>query len=182
MNAPAEYVVCRHLASHPYESVSQLVDHVKLHYSVVRAAKQRLGQQHLVEPSDLVQHALRLARQPQHEERSFYLPNPDNWFRSFHRPYLESGERVAADVDGLNLIPEHFLVYVAPEDANAAYRSAIENFGKLASARQANLLIRVADPWLESDGDKPIVELGQRLIDYEKNPNIRLARRIAQRG
>ena len=179
MNAPAEFVICRHLLSHRGESVAQMARHLDLHYSVVKAAKARLDENHVSEPDDLLRHALRLPRRPDHQERRFYLPNPENWFETFRGPALESGERVAADWDHVNLVPEHYLVYVSPQDAEAAYHAAVDNFGRVAAARHANLFIRIADPWLDAEADRPVVEKGQRLIDYEENASIRLARRIA---
>ena len=182
MNAPAEYVVCRHKISHPAEAIAEQARHLRLHYSVVKAVEGRLENEQLAGPQDFVNHALRLARRVDHEPRFLYLPNPEHWFKSYRGKFLESGERVAADVDGLNILPEHFLVYVPREDLGMALRAAIDNFGRLAPPKRANLEIRVQDPWLRSDGDRPIVERGQRLIDYEENPQIRMARRLTPSG
>lgn len=182
MNAPAEFVVCRHKISHPAEPLADEARHLHLHYSVVKAVEARLKEQQVADAPDLVNHALRLARRVDYASRHFYLPNPEHWFNSYQGRYLESGERVAADRDGVDLLPEHFLVYVPKDDLGEALRAALDNFGRVAVARRANLELRIQDPWLRSDGDEPIVELGQRLMDYEENPQIRLARGLRRRA
>lgn len=176
MGAPAEFVVVRHKLSHPDDSQADLSGHARLDRAVVSRVESRLRKQGIWHEHQLLEHLRRLPRRPHHKRVSFLAPNPKLWFAEFERPYLQSGEHVAAAIDGMDLVPERVLVYVAEEDLDAALRAAHDVFARLAPAGQGNLEIRVADPWL-SEGEQPnVAEKGQRLLDYLESHHIQLLR------
>lgn len=75
------------------------------------------------------------------------------------------------------------MAYVGPDHVDGAVQAALAIFAKVTCAREANLDLRRADPWLvEDDAQPPFVERGQRLLDYEEDPMIPLARRLTLPG
>jgi hypothetical protein len=174
--APAEFLVVRHRLSHPSDSAAELSRHVGLDRAVVSRVEARIRKNGLWQENQLLEHMRALSRRPVVKRVHFRAPNPKQWFLEFSGRYWQSGEHVAASLDGMDVVPERFLVYVAPEDFDAAVRAAHDIIARLAPAPEGNLEIRVADPWLR-EGEQPnVAERGQRLLDYAESKHIQLLR------
>lgn len=178
MRTPAEFVVTRHLLSHQGDSPTELARHLGLDPAVASRVAKRLREQGFWTSSQLLDHLRSLPERPPRKVLEFRVTNPELWFRAYHGPYWASGEAVASSVDGLDVVPGRFLVYVPPEKVPAAVSAVFEVLGKLAPTSQANLEIRVADSWLR-EGEQPnVVEKGQRLLDYLESHQIQLLRAL----
>jgi hypothetical protein len=178
MRAPAEFIVTRHLLSHPGDSTTQLARDCHLDPSVASKVVKRLREtQPFWTEQALFRHLKSIPERPQQKGVTMRLTNPELWFRSYGGPYMASGEAVAATVDGIDVVPGRFLVYVPSfEHARQAVKAGLDVMGKLAPSSEANLEIRVGDPWLCSAEQPNVVERGQRLLDYDESRQIQLLR------
>lgn len=178
MNAPAEFVVARHLLAHPDEAAGDLAAHCGLHRPVVHNALKRLRAMDLLAEPRLLHHLISHPRRIRHRAHYFRVPNPKQWLNALSAPCLLSGDVVAAEKDGYNVVPEQWVAYVRPGDEAGAVRAATEVFADVASKPRANLVIKIQDPWLKPDEQDPrLAERGQRLIDYQDSPLLQLVGR-----
>lgn len=108
--------------------------------------------------------------------RSFHFkaPNPLQWAKAAKCPHLLSGEYAAQTVDQLDLVSDRTIQYVQEEHLAEAMRAAAAIFAKSASPSVANLVLRVADPWMTFTG--AVAEKGQRWYDYATSTNLQLLR------
>jgi len=175
--------VLRHLVAHPEDAPSQLARHTGLHADTASKTLKRLREQGIHDPEQALDRLRQTSRRPARRSVHFQAPNPLQWLRQYPGPFLVSGQIAAAEVDGYDLVPGSLLVYVPGGDVDAAIRAATDVFAVVTAAREANLHLRVADPWLAADDTRPhAVERGQRLLDYEEDPLISLARRLTPSG
>lgn len=178
VSAPAEYVVARHLLGHPDEPPNQVASHCRLHRPVVYQAVRRLRERDLLAAPRLLHHLQHHPRAIRHRSHYFRAPNPQQWFRAYPGHALVSGDIVAAERDGYNVVPNQWIAYVEPKEEKAAVQAALDVFADHAPREKANLVIRLADPWLRADDEDPrIVERGQRLLDYAESPLLQLVGR-----
>lgn len=181
MRAPAEFVVARHLLTHPDDAPAQIRRHTGLRIESASKALRRIREAELWTPGQLVErarsHLVRLPRREFH----FYVPDPKQWLKAFRGDYLVSGELAAAEADRYNLRPSHVLVYVQPGSLTEAAQVALDLGADVAKRAGANLTLREADPWLvNDDADEHLAEKGQRLLDYAESPQIQLVRGLGQ--
>jgi len=176
VRTPAEFVVTRHLLSHPNDTAMDVARDCHLDPSVASRVVKRLRDEGYWSPAQLVDHLKSLPERPARRAVTMRLTNPELWFRAYKGPYMASGEAVAANVDGIDVVPGRFLVYVPDHRAQEAVAAGLEVMGKLAPSSEANLEIRVADPWLRSGEQPNVVERGQRLLDYDESRQIQLLR------
>ena len=183
--APVEFVVLRHLLTHPGDTTTEMARHCHVSLSSASLALSRLREENPRpsgwDPAWLWERLLSARERPTWKTFRFHVPNPDNWvtaMRDRHVPAWFSGE-VAAAREGIDVVPNTVVAYVREQDMAAAFAVAKESFAKVSEAN-ANLVIKVADPWLSFDGED--VEKGQRLLDYNESRNIQLAKVIAQLG
>lgn len=148
---------------------------------MVSVVLRRLEARGLWNEDQLIEHLRHLSERPPRREVGLLVPNPDQWLRACAVPYRLSGEVVAAR-DGIDVVPERFLAYVREEHVDAALRAALDVMGKVAPSRQANLILRIADPWLSDGESDDVVERGQRVLDYAESPNIQLAKGARRAG
>lgn len=176
VRTPAEFVVTRHLLSHPNDTAMEVARDCHLDPSVASRVVKRLRTQGFWFPAQLVDHLKSLPERPSRRAVTMRLTNPELWFHAYKGPYMASGEAVAASVDGVDVVPGRFLVYVPREHAQEAVTAGLEVMGKLAPSSEANLEVRVADPWLRPGEQPNVVERGQRLLDYAESRQIQLLR------
>lgn len=181
MHAPVEFVVARHLLTHPEDAASDMARHCHLHRASASRAQKRLRKRNLLTAEQQVLYALQLPHKPAWKTYTFRVPNPDLWLRGLRAPAWLSGEAAAA-IEGMDLVPSQVLAYVQADALPAALEAAKRAFAKVSSERDANLLIRVADPWLHLDPDERLVERGQRLLDYAVSLNVQFAKEWARLG
>lgn len=178
MSAPADFVVSRHLLGHPDESPSEIAKHSGLQRPVAYNVCERLREKDLVHEGRLLYHLLNHPRQIRHKSYFFRVPNPQQWLSQFHGKPLMSGDIVAAEHDGYNVVPNLWVAYVKPQEEKDAIQAALDVFADYSPEGKANLVIRIADPWLGPDDANPeLVERGQRLLDYAKSPLLQLVGR-----
>lgn len=165
-----ETAVARHLLSHPGESTYALARHLRFPFSTARDARRRLPGE---AEDQLLAH---LRRRPvRHEELFFAHPAPEQWLAlPPPAPLSISGEDAAA-LEGHDLVPHRHLFYVAPEDLTILDRSLRDAGAEPVGPAEANITLRVRDPYLLDD-PPPLVERGQRLLDYLESRNIQLLR------
>lgn len=179
MGAPVEFVVTRHLLSHPDEGTTDMARHCNLHVGSVSAARRRLQKQDIWRPAQLLAHLQTLSRRPPRRATFFHVPNPDQFIAALRRdqvPFWISGDAAAA-AEGYDLVPEHVIIYIHPEAADPAMAAAIRVYGgKVAASAVSNVEIRVADDWLYLDPESELVERGQRLLDYQESKHIQILR------
>lgn len=179
MGAPAEFVVLRHLLSHPSDSRYEVARHSGLSQNSVGLVVRRIEADEDWSEKQRLERLRNLKRRPTLREYRFRAPNPRNWHRQYDQPGWISGEVAAAELEKYSLVPERHLVYVKPEHRDAAIRAAFEVFAELAPPREANLMLREADPWLTADDSDPrYVERGQRLLDYAESRHIQILREL----
>lgn len=181
MRAPAEFVVTRHLITHPQDSPAQVAKHARLHSATASNALSRIRQAELWTDSQLLAHLRSLAERPRWRRVNLRLPNPGRWLDGLDRPQATSGEHAAA-LDGFEVVPERHLVYVAAADLDAVIKSAIgDGDGALAPPEKANLILKTRDAWLY-DEPPGVVERGQRLIDYDESKHVQLLMGLRRLG
>jgi hypothetical protein len=126
---------------------------------------------------ELFRHLKSIPERPHWKGVTMRLTNPELWFRAYHGPFMASGEAVAATVDGIDVVPGRFLVYVPSfEHMHQAVKAGLDVMGKLSPSSESNLEIRVADRWLRAGEQPDVVERGQRLLDYDESRQIQLLR------
>lgn len=178
VRSPVEFVVTRHLLTHPEESPAEMARHCHSNYASVALARRRLDKKGILSEEQRLAHLLTLPERPRGKIlASFRSPNPDAWLRTINRPYWLSGEDAAAH-DGYPIVPERHLVYVRPDDFHEAVQTALRLLGRIAYGPQSNLTVRQADPWLYLEPGEPWVERGQRLLDYIESQHVQLARSL----
>lgn len=178
MNAPADFVVSRHLLSHPHDSPADVANHVGLQRPVAYNVFKRLHENDLLQEGRLLHHLQHHPRNIQHKSHHFRVPNPQQWINQFSGHPLLSGDIVAAEHDGYNIVPNLWIAYVRPDQEKDAIQAALDVFADFAPKNKANLLIRIADPWLRPDENDPkLAERGQRLLDYSESPMLQLVGR-----
>lgn len=183
MRAPAEFVVLRHLITHPDDEPYTLAKHTGLRVDSVAKVVKRLGPENRHSQEQLLARLRAVPRRPNRRSIHFQAPNPLTWLKQFKEPYLVSGQVAAAEAEKINLVPSSVLAFVPLEHVDAAVQAALDIFASLAPAKGANLHIRVADPWLTNDdADARLAELGQRLLDYDEDPLIQMAWRLTRRA
>ena len=173
MRAPAEFVVLRHLLGHPEDSPAEIARHCKLHDTSARVAVRRIRERDSVSPSWLLAQLKSVRERPRHQQFAFQVPNPDQFLKAMKAPHWLSGEYAAA-LDGFDLVPEQAMIYIRPEDVKSISAAAKESFAKVAPASKANVLVRIADPWMNLRSDEALVERGQRLLDYEESRHVQI--------
>lgn len=179
MKAPAEFVVLRHLLTHPHEAPYDISKHTGLGADSASKVLKRLEVEGIFEPEQVLARLRSTSRRPSRRSVHFQAPNPLLWLRQFQGPYLVSGQVAAAEQERVNLAPSSLLVFVPEAQIERAMKAALDIFAKVAPAHQANLHLRMADPWLANDDqNEHVAEKGQRLLDYEEDPMIPLARRL----
>lgn len=181
MRAPAEFIVLRHLLTHPEDSPANIQRHTGLRIDSASKALQRIRHDQTWSPRQLLERARTRSPKIQRRQLHFYLPDPKQWLKAAKLPHLVSGELAAAEADKLNLRPSTLLVYIPIDHLTAAARVALDLGAEAAHRRDANLTLREADAWLTNDDDdEHLAEKGQRLLDYAENPNIQLLRGLSQ--
>ena len=173
MRAPAEFVVLRHLLGHPEDSPAEIARHCKLHDTSARVAVRRIRERDTVSQSWLLVQLKSIREKPRHQQFAFKVPNPDQFLEAMNVPRWFSGEYAAA-MEGYDLVPEQAMIYIRAEDAKSISTAAKESFAKVAPASKANVLVRIADPWMNLRPDEQMVERGQRLLDYEESRHIQI--------
>lgn len=177
-NAPAEFVVVRHLIGHPDDSAYQVAQHCGLAQNSAAAVVKRLRDEEVWAGSQMLERLRSLSRRPVHRNLYFRAPNPRNWLQEFEGPYWISGEWAAAEVDKMNLVPERLLVYVPANDLDSAAKAALSIQAAVAPASRANLILRSADPWLRAGERDDVAERGQRLLDYVDSRHIQILKEL----
>lgn len=173
VRAPAEFLVTRHLITHPDDGPSEIARHERIHVPTASNALTRIREGHgLWTESQLLTHLRGLAERPRWRSHALRLPNPGRWVEHYEGRHLLSGEPAAA-MDGFDLIPERHMVYVQTEAINEALNSALDEGGALAPRGRANLILKTIDPWLYEEPDG-YAERGQRLLDYAESKHIQL--------
>jgi hypothetical protein len=175
LRTPVTYVVLRHKMTHPDEGAAAIARHCHLHDHSVRSALKRIQEEGIWQDAEILHKLRSLKEVPPRKAFHFSIPNPDQFLNSVTVPCWISGEFAAAS-EGYDLVPERLLVYVRPEDADAAAKAAQDEFAKVAPHSRANLTIALADPWLYLDSESDLVERGQRLIDYRDSRHIQILR------
>lgn len=178
MAAPAEFVIIRHLLTHPDDTPAQIAKHCFLHDTTVRAALKRL------KDADLLGHERLLLQRLQdhlqrirHRRYAFLAPNPDQFLTALNVPYWLSGEYAAA-LAGFDIVPEQAMVYVTVDGLDAAARAAKDVYAKIAPESKANVVVKVADAWLHLDSDSETVERGQLLLDYQDSRHLQILKEL----
>lgn len=175
---PSTLLLARHLLSHPDDSGYRAADHLGLHPRTAQRAKKRLEDRvGLGEPA-LLDYVDRNKRHFDHRDLHLRHGAPERWLAAPPAPVSLSGEDAAA-VEGFDLIPHRHLLYVAEEDLTLLERSLRDDGAVPCGPDEANVTLRVRDPWLLDD-PAPLVERGQRLLDYRHSRHVRL--REAFRG
>ncbi len=174
-HVPASFLVIRRLLSKPDLRPYALAKDLRIPISSAAAVYARLREENVAKHPRLLLERLRQMRRPDVQVFTFRAPNPDQWFRAFQHQAWLSGESAAAH-DQLNLVPSRHVVYVQPEhvpDALAAAKAILADYAPRPA--DANLEIRVADPWLRPDDEEPrLAEKGQRLLDYAESKHIQI--------
>lgn len=175
LRKPLDFAVARHLLSDPAEGPSAVARHLRARPAQVHSALARIARQ-----ADLASEASLLAflrRFPRRvEERHFAMADFESWFARPPAPVSLSGEDAAA-AEGLPVVPHRHLLYAAPEDL-AMLEASLRAAGAEPVARgEATVTLRVRDPWLRDD-PAPLVERGQRLLDYAESRHPLLAGRF----
>lgn len=181
MRAPAEFLVTRHLITHPDDGPSDIARHARIHVPTASNALGRIRtERELWTDEQLLTHLRGLPERPTWRTHALRLPNPQRWTEQHDRRRLISGEP-AAVLDGFDLIPERHLVYVEADTIEAALRSALDEGGALAPRDRANLILKTMDPWLYEEPDG-YAERGQRLLDYAESKHIQLLKGLRRLG
>lgn len=173
MRAPVEFVVLRHLLGHPNDSPAQIARHCSLHDTSARMALKRIRQKDANTPSWILRQLQTRRERPHHKQYNFQAPNPDQFLVALRAPHWLSGEYAAA-MEGFDVVPEQALIYIREQDLPTVTAAAKETFAKVAPASKANVVIRIADPWMDLRDGEPLVDRGQRLLDYEESKHLQI--------
>ncbi len=179
MGAPAEFVVIRHILTHPDDTPAEVAKHCSLRDATVRAALKRLLAADLIGHEGMLLDRLRhLPRRIKHRQYTFRAPNADQFLNGLEAPFWLSGEYAAA-MDGYDLVPERAMLYIDADDLPAAVNAAQACYAKIAPASKSNIVVKLADPWLDLNPNTELVERGQRLLDYLDSHHIQLLRELS---
>lgn len=173
MRTPVEFVVTRRLLSEPAATPSDIARHGNVRLTSAARAYRKVRDLTGLRPSLLFHHLLELKERPHWPTLHFHIPDPEQWQNRYQGARWFSGE-VAAALEGYDLVPERWHVYLPPDDVPGAVVAAKQEFARVAKASDANLVLCTADPWLHLDPDSDLVERGQRLLDYWNSRHIRL--------
>lgn len=166
---PADVLLARHWLTHPGEPAYKAARHIGIEPRTAQKAAERLRARHATTQPELIAF-LRQNPLPRPKSAGFRHPQAERWLKRTKLRFLLSGED-AAVVDGWDLVPHRHLVYVEPEDLQRAVDEILDEGARVADPADANLTIRVRDPWLTED-PKAFAELGQRLLDYLESKNV----------
>ena len=176
MRAPAEFVVLRHLVTHPQDGPAELAKHSHLYLKSASLVLARLRDAEVWTQPQILAKLRTVAERPRWRTLGYLCPNPSQWLKAHTGPHLLSGD-AAAVREGVPILPDRLIAWVDGGELARAQRAADEVVGTPARAQGANLVLRVMDPWLGSDPKQPaLVERGQRLLDYDAFPNIQILR------
>ncbi len=169
-------LLARHWLTHPEESAYAAAKHLGLSPRTVQVAAQRLRKRVGTSRGQLLQFLV--AHPIPQKSVALRHPNPETWLRKPPVPVSLGGEDAAA-VLGWDLVPNRHTYYVSPEDFEITVKSLLDNGARLTDADGANVTIRVRDEWL-LDEPAPLVERGQRLLDYATSKNIQLLMQLRE--
>lgn len=172
-----EAIVARHLLSHREDSAYAVAQHLRLPRATAHRAVQRVRE---TAASEHALVALLLRRTITHRTLHVRHPAVERWLSRLPAPVSLSGEDAAA-VDGAPLVPHRHLFYVREEDLSLVLRSLEATDGDLVAPEEGNVTLRVRDPWLMDD-PAPLVERGQRLVDYLESGNVQILRGLRLGG
>lgn len=168
--AESDILLARHLLSHPDDSAYRAAEHIGIHPRTAQRAMNRLRDRRgLDEPSLL---SFLVDNRLDHQDHHFSHPSPERWLANLPAPVSLSGEDAAA-IEGLDVVPNRHLFYVAEADLSLLVKDLQDAGGEIVGPEEANITLRVRDDWLVDDPE-PLVERGQRLLDYHDSWNLRL--------
>jgi hypothetical protein len=177
VRAPAEFVVLRHLLTHPEDAPADLHRHCHLHLKTASLVLKRLRDQDVWTEDQIVARLRTLSERPRWRTLGFEAPNPPQWLRAHKGTHWTSGDYAAAK-EGVPIVPERLIAWVPAIELLHAQRAADDVLAKPVRAHAANLVLRIADRWLGADPTHPdLVERGQRIWDYDEFPNLQVLRR-----
>jgi len=163
-------LLARHWISHPEDSAYEAAKHMRLPLRTVQLAAARLRNRIGTGQDQLLDF---LMKNPiEHKSIRVRHPNPNIWLRKPPVMISLSGEDAAA-VNGWDIVPNRHTFYVEEKDLGLALKSLLDSGGRLSEKEDQNIILKVRDKWL-MDEPAPLVERGQRLIDYQESRNIQL--------
>lgn len=165
----ADVLLARHWLTHPDEPAYQAAKHMGLETRTVQKAAERLRATVGTTEAGLLKHVLGNPIRPP-RAATLRVPDAARWLQRTRRSFLLSGED-AAVIDGWSIVPHRHLVYVDEETFRPAIDELLDEGARLAQGDDANLTIRVRDPWLTEE-PRALVERGQRLVDYMTSQNV----------
>lgn len=166
----SDVLIARHLLSHPGDSAYRAAKHIGIHPRTAQRAMNRLRDRHGTGQSQLLSFLEK--NRIDHQDRYFHHPAPEEWLADLPAPVSFSGEDAAA-IEGLDVVPRRHLFYVAEQDLSLLINDLLEAGGEPVGPDEATVTLRVRDDWLVDD-PAPLVERGQRLLDYLDSWNVRL--------
>ena len=172
MKKPAitDRLLVRHWLTHPEESAYEAAKHMNLSKRTVQFAAKRIKARTGIQRERLLEF---LCENPiAHKNIGFYHPNPNVWLRHPPVPVSLSGEDAAA-VMGWDIVPNRHIFYIEATEVNTIVKSLLGSGGRLAEDMDQNISLRLRDKWM-IDEPVPLVERGQRLVDYKESKNIQL--------
>lgn len=176
MRAPVEFAVLRHLLQHPDDRPATLARHAHLHPRSASLALARIRDAGTWGDAAVLLRLRATAERPRWRTHHYRAPNPRQWLVAYQGPCWLSGDEAAAR-EGHDLVPERIIAWIPPERLQDGIRACEEILADSASRDTANLILRVADPWLAADERDPeLVERGQRFWDYHEYPHIQVLR------
>lgn len=167
--------VIRHLISHPADSAYGAAKHLRLPTRKVQRLCRSLNWRAGATDATLLRRLASLGTA--HRELCYALDAPSRWLARPAAPVSLSGEDAAA-VEGLPIVPHRHLWYVAEEDVSLIDRDLRGCGAEPVGRDEANAILRVRDPWL-MDEPAPLVERGQRLLDYLESSHPALRRSVS---
>jgi len=170
---PVDFIVTRCLLSDAELTPAAIARRCDIRVTSAIRAYKNLQSRTGLRPARLFQHLRAVKERPHWTSLLFRIPNPEQWARRYARERWFSGE-VAAALDGFDLVPERWLVYLRAGDMEAAVAAAQDEFALVAKPSAANMVFRVADPWMHLDPASNLVERGQRLLDYWESDHVQL--------
>jgi len=178
MRRPAllDRVLVRHLLTHPEDSAYIAAKHMGLPIRTVQLAAKRIKERIGLEHDFLLKFLL--INPILHKRIELKHPNPNIWLRKPPADISISGEDAAA-VLGWDIVPNRHMFYVNEKDLEIIIKSLLDSGGRLSGKEQANITLCVRDDWLIDD-PAPLVERGQRLIDYTESKNLQLLKNIQE--
>lgn len=173
MRAPVEFLVTRQLLTESQAGPAEISRRCHLRASSVARAYHKVREITDLHDHRLFRHLLELKERPHWSNLHFYMPDPRQWQNRYKGSRWLSGE-VAAALEGYNLVPERWLVYLLPDDLDEAVEAAKTEYAKVAPPGKANLTFRNTDPWMDLPTDSDLIQRGQRLLDYWASRHVQL--------